>query len=489
VARNAVAPMAARVVDMAFALVYLRILGPANTGAYQFLVVFTTYPLDTLVDFGLNTIVARDVRRSGAPPPAVFRAVAVLRLGLWLLGLPIVLLVYGPGLEPAGLPPEARPAGFVYFVALLPAIVAKTASGLLWAIERLELTAAVSVAATLLRVGLGAAVLFAGLGLLGLASTSLVVNVVSATILSLLLVRQAHWRPAEGDPPMSSGVPAGREGLGQAVTRPDGLLRESWPLFVNQLLQGLFFKVDGLLMPGLAGASAAGAYAAAYKVPEGTGVISSNVTLALFPRLAAEAGDARGLGRAYRLTLRSLLQVGVPLAAGGAILAQAIVTIVGGRGYLPDSAIALAILMWFVPFSYANGLTQYVLIALGRQRFLTLAFLVAAVFNVGANLVLIPRFGYVGAAWVTVASEVVLLAPFGWAVTRSVPGVSFVGEARAPVLATLAMAPVVWWLRDAVDPLVALLAGLLVYPAALWAVGGIDAEQVAIARRLLSRQD
>jgi O-antigen/teichoic acid export membrane protein len=463
--------MAARIVEMAFALVYLRILGPANTGAYQFLVVFTTY-LDTLVDFGLNTVVARDARRTSAPLPAVFRAVAGLRLGLWLIGLPLALLVYGPGLEVAGLPPEARAAGVVYFIALLPAIVAKTASGLLWSLERLELTAMVSVVATLLRVGLGALVLFLGLGLLGLASTSLLVNLVSATSLTLLVVRQEHWRRLA-------------EGVGHTVTRLDGLMRESWPLFVNQLLQGLFFKVDGILMPGLAGASAAGAYAAAYKVPEGTGVISSNVTLALFPRLAAEAArPTEGLARAYRLTLRSLLQVALPLAAGGAILAEAIVTIVGGRSYLPDSAVALAILMWFVPFSYANGLIQYVLIAVGRQRLLTLAFLVAAVFNVLANLILIPRFGFVGAAWVTVVSEVVLLVPFGWAVARSVPGVLLLHEARSPILATLIMAPVVWWLRDALNPALALLAGLLVYPAALWAVGGIAKDQLEVAQRL-----
>ena len=38
--------------------------------------------------------------------------------------------------------------------------------------------------------------------------------------------------------------------------------------------------------------------------------------------------------------------------------------------------------------------------------------MVAALFNVGANLLLIPRYGYVAAAVVTIASEVVLLVPF-----------------------------------------------------------------------------
>src|SRR5439155_3485628 len=141
-------------------------------------------------------------------------------------------------------------------------------------------------------------------------------------------------------------------------------LRESWPLFVNQLLQNLFFKVDALLLPGLAGNAAAGVYAAAYKVSEGAGIVSSSFTLALFPRLSREA-DLTG---AYRLALRLLLQLAMPMAAGIALLSEPIVAIVGGRDYLPDSAIALSILIAYLPLSYANGLTQYVLIAANRQR-------------------------------------------------------------------------------------------------------------------------
>jgi O-antigen/teichoic acid export membrane protein len=254
-------------------------------------------------------------------------------------------------------------------------------------------------------------------------------------------------------------------------------LRESWPLFINQLLQSLFFKVDALLLPALAGNAAAGTYAAAYKVSEGAGIISSSFTLALFPRLSRETN----LANAYALALRLLLQIGVPLAAGIALLSEPIVAVVGGRDYLPDSATALAILICYLPLSYANGLTQYVLIAAGKQRLLTVAFAAALVFNVAANFLLIPRYSYIGAAWVTVISEVVLLIPFWAVVSRVTAGVSLLNELRSPVLATALMAPVVWWLRDAIHPLVAIAAGAIIYPLALWSLGGITQQQ----RRLL----
>jgi O-antigen/teichoic acid export membrane protein len=452
--------MAARIVDAVFALVYLRVLGPANTGSYTQLVVLTTY-LDTVIDFGLNALVAREVPRAPGIAASAFRAVALLRLGLWCLGLLVVAAVYGPGRDAAGLPAEAALAGWVFYLGLLPSVLAKTATGLLWAFERLEVPAAVSVLATLLKTALGVLVLLAGFGLLGLAASSLLVNVVTAAALMVMLR------------PLVTGHDEG--------PRVRDWTREAWPLFVNQLLQGLFFKVDAVLLPALAGATAAGAYAAGYKVSEGAGIISSSFTLALFPRLSREAD----LARAYRLALRVLLQIAFPLAAGIALLSEPVVGLVGGRAFLPDAAVALAILIWYLPLSYANGLTQYVLIAAGRQRFLTAAFVGAFVFNVVANVLLIPRYSFVAAAWVTVASEVVLLVPFRWAAQRAAPGVSLVDEAKTPVLATLLMAPVVWWLRDAVHPLAAILAGAAVYPLALWTLGGIDDDEWSIIRRLL----
>ena len=104
--------------------------------------------------------------------------------------------------------------------------------------------------------------------------------------------------------------------------------------------------------------------------------------------------------------LRILLQIGVSARRRASPCCPSRSSaLVGGREYLPDSAIALSILICYLPLSYANGLTQYVLIAAGRQRLLTAAFVAALVFNVVANLMLIPRFSYVGAAWVTVAQR------------------------------------------------------------------------------------
>src|SRR5260370_39385394 len=113
--------MAARLMDAAFAVVYLRLLGRSEVGAYAFLVVFTTY-LDTLIDFGLNALVAREVSRGSVAPTTAFRAVNLLRLGLWLGGLPLTAGLY-LFLPQAAVPfsPVALARVFI-FRALLPTV-------------------------------------------------------------------------------------------------------------------------------------------------------------------------------------------------------------------------------------------------------------------------------------------------------------------------------------------------------------------------------
>ncbi|MBI2755776.1 MAG: oligosaccharide flippase family protein [Chloroflexi bacterium] len=476
---TALAPMlasiGARAIDLAFALVYLRLLKPEGVGAYQFLVVLTTY-LDTLVNFGLNTLLAREAARAPEKTRGLVVAVLRLRVLLWLLAAVPLAVVLGPLRAAAGLPPDAPLAGWLFWLALAPSIVASTATGVLWSRERLDVAAGVAVATTAVKVALGSLLLLGGLGLVGLALTSLLAGTVGA----LLLVVTA-WRVVPVPGPSSSA-------MGRALSMW-GAARESWPLFVNQLLAGLFFKIDSLLLPGLAGAAQAGAYAAAYKVIEGTLVIPSSFTLAIFPRLSQRAESGAGhLAEAYRLGLRLLLQVALPLATLLALLASPIVELLGDRQFLPDGAIALAALVWFMPISFANGLTQYVLIALGRQRSLTPVFLGALVFNLGANWLLIPRLGYVGAALTTVASEAVLAVPFGVLLAHHLPGVSPLREGARPAIAVLLMAPVVWWLRDALGPLPAAAAGAAVYAVALWAFGGIDLEERGLLRRLVARQ-
>jgi len=249
-------------------------------------------------------------------------------------------------------------------------------------------------------------------------------------------------------------------------------MRTSFPLMINLLLATVFFRIDILLLKPMKGDAVVGYYGAAYKYIDGLNIIPAYFTQAIFPLMSRYADSSRdSLMRAYRLALRLLLMIALPIAFGTPFIAEGLIMVLGGAEYLPDSKIALQLIIWFLPFSFVNSVTQYVLIAINQQRFLTKAFVIGVSFNLIANLIVIPRFSYMGAAVVTVLSEFALLIPFYYAVRKHVGPLPWLGLFWRPLLASSIMAAVMWLLRGIPWPLLTVV-GAAVYLIALILVGG-----------------
>jgi O-antigen/teichoic acid export membrane protein len=483
VAKNSLFPMATsflnKLLDMGFALYYLRALGSEGVGKYTFAMVVWGY-LDTLVNFGLGTILTREVAKDRSVAGRYLGNTLLLRLGLWAASLLLVALLVGPASGPLGIGPDVALAILLLAVGLLPSMVASTLTSLFQAYEKFEYPAAVTVFTQILKVGLGATVLVVGWGFVGLAGVSVIVNVATVAVL-LVLIRTEVPGLGTGHLPLSPQSSA-------LITAPAfswKLLSLSYPLMLNNLLNSVFYRVDSLMLKPMAGDRALGWYGTAYKFIDGLGIISSSFTLALFPLLSRYAQSSReSLARAFSLAIKLLLMVSLPIAVGTTLIAPEIILLFAGPDYLPHSAVALQVLIWFLPFSFLNGVTQYLLIAINQQRFITLSFLLATGFNLLANLLLIPAFGYLGAAATTVASEWILMIPFWRCVRRHLPSIPVAHLAWRPLLASAAMGLEVWALRDWSLPVAVLLAPPL-YGAALLALRSFDQEELALLTTML----
>jgi O-antigen/teichoic acid export membrane protein len=341
-------------------------------------------------------------------------------------------------------------------------------TALFYAYEKAEYPAAISTITAVTRVSLGALALLVGGGVIGLAAVSVIANMTSMAILSYLAARKIFLPQRDDDP-----------GLRRLM------LRESLPLMINHLLATLFFRIDVLILQPTWGDRAVGFYGAAYKFVDGINIIPSYFTLAIFPLMSRYAQTARdSLARAYVLSLRLLLMVALPVAVGTPFIARELILILGGGQYLPDSMIALQLLIWFLPFSFINQVTQYVLIAIDQQRFLTRAFLIGVAFNVSVNLLLIPRYGYQAAAITTIFSEWALLIPFYYAVRKHLCHVPWVSVAWRPALASAVMGAALWLLRDR-PALMLVGVAAVVYLAVLALVGGFSQPDMGLMWRLV----
>jgi O-antigen/teichoic acid export membrane protein len=459
-----------KVVDLGFAAVMLRLLNPASVGNYTFAIVLVGY-FEIITNFGLNTLLTREVSRDRHQANTYLSHTSILRLLLCLASAPVLAAVLALWASLIGLTSDTIWAIILLAIALVPGNIATALSALFYAHERMEYPAMVSVVTTLLKVTLGVAVLVSGFGIVGLAAVAVISNLVTLGIFAYLVPRYLFRPHLE-----YSGQMAG------------SIMTTSWPLMLNHLLATMFFRVDVLIMQATRSSRELGYYGTAYKFIDGLNIIPSTFTLALFPVLSRYASTARdSFLRAYTLAVKMLLILAIPLAVGIALLAEELVLLVGGDQYLPQSAIALQLLIWFLPFSYVNSVTHYVLIALNRQKYLTGCFVVGASFNLVANAILIPRYGYQGAAVVTVLSELVLLGPFLWDVRQRLGTLPSVGLVWRPLVGAIAMAGAIVVLRP-IHPLMAVGAAPLVYGAVLLGLGTFDQDDREIARRLLGRK-
>ncbi|MCC7358185.1 MAG: oligosaccharide flippase family protein [Anaerolineales bacterium] len=487
VAKNSLAPIALnlgnRLIDLVFAAFMLRVLEPEDAGKYYFAVVVFGW-FEIVTNYGLDTLLMRDVARDRAHASRYLLNTTVLRLllglaaipalGLFLLArqrLPSFALPFGLGaLHPDRLTNDTLWAIALLVLAQAPATLATGLAGLFRAFERAEYPAAVATVATLARVSLGTVALVAGLGFVGLAGVSVAVNVLTLSILGTLawrLLAEAR-RPAQLDAGFQRHA-----------------LRESFPLMLNNLLATLFFKVDVTLLEPVRGPTEVGWYSTGYKYIDAFNTIPSLFTFALFPVLSRQAANDPGaLRRSYLLAVKLLVMVALPVAVVTAALATPLVGLLGGAEYLPQGALALAILVWSIPFGWVNSITNYVLIALGQQRALTRAFAVSLVFNVAFNLALLPRYGFAAAAAVTIASEVIEGLLFYRYFRRSAGPVAWLSVLGRLWLAAAGMGAVtllVW----PVQPGLALLAGLVVYAGALAALRPFGPGELALLRGIL----
>ncbi|MEO8395331.1 MAG: polysaccharide biosynthesis C-terminal domain-containing protein, partial [Chloroflexota bacterium] len=234
-----------------------------------------------------------------------------------------------------------------------------------------------------------------------------------------------------------------------------------------------------ILIEPFHGAKMVGQYSVAYKWISALNIIPSFFTQALLPVMSRQAhSDREGLKRNYILAIKLLVIVALPLAVAFTFMAYTLVGLLGGSQFLPEGALATQIMIWSIPIGWMNSLTQYVLIAVDMHRRITRAFVVAVAFNIIANLIFIPPYGYQAAAIITILSEAVLLVPFARLLHEALGSLPWVGMVWRPIVAAAAMLLVLgvgWTLQ----PVLASIASGLVYGGLLLALRPLSTDELA----------
>jgi len=273
----------------------------------------------------------------------------------------------------------------------------------------------------------------------------------------------------------------------------DGALLREWfwkglPFALTFILTILYFRIDQPLIVVFKGLHQAGLYAAAYKPIESLLFVPITFLSVVFPVLSVYYHERRAeLLDAVNRFYKGLLLMGWPVSLGIFVLARPLTPLLLGHGFL-DSEPAMRILALALGIAFVNNAFIGALNASDRQTSFSWAAGWSVAANVALNLVLIPLFGYQGASWATVMTELVLFAA-GWILTaRYVGRVAIFTLSWRVIVAGLVMAVAIFPLRDLDGFKVAIpiVTGAVVYGAAVLLLRALSGEEIAWARRALA---
>ncbi len=236
----------------------------------------------------------------------------------------------------------------------------------------------------------------------------------AVTVLEGLLVAGLVWRAAN-----VAGLRFGRRNrdLGRQ------LLRECWPLAMSSAAILIYMRIDLVMLRKMVGEAEAGTYLAATRLSELAYFLPMILASTLQPSLVRAHAQAQG---DYPTRLQTYFDASACLAYAFtvviAICAEVAVRLIYGSGFI-EAAPILRVHCWATVFVFLGVARNQHLINEGKTRFALFGTAFGAVLNVGLNLVLIPRWGGVGAAVATVLSY----AASAWASSFALADLRWIG--------------------------------------------------------------
>ncbi|MEM6552988.1 MAG: oligosaccharide flippase family protein [Planctomycetota bacterium] len=184
------------------------------------------------------------------------------------------------------------------------------------------------------------------------------------------------------------------------------------PIFAMDIVQLVQFKLDTIMLGFIPTATGrppsveVANYESAYKLFEASRFIARPILQVFLPIAAGLA--AAGLWLKLRGKVNSLLGLatlgGLVIAVPVVLFAEHIIPAVYGPDY--DDAIPIArILFWCTPILFINFVAMFLANAMRIERPVLRVMLVGLAVNAAVNAVVIPKYGAMGAASATLASE------------------------------------------------------------------------------------
>ncbi|PLX96267.1 MAG: hypothetical protein C0621_02325 [Desulfuromonas sp.] len=176
------------------------------------------------------------------------------------------------------------------------------------------------------------------------------------------------------------------------------------------ILRRFSWNVDILLLTAFSTVAATGIFNGAYNIVYSLNMVPTFAALPFFPMLSRKAEkDGDRLKRDILRILGLFFVLALPVILFSQNYADALVLLLLGDGYSASIPV-MRILLWDLLFSFPISFLFYTFLALNLQKLYLWAVTLSLLLNVLVDLLLIPSLGPLGAAYGTLAADILCLA-------------------------------------------------------------------------------
>lgn len=383
-------------------LIIGRTLGPSGFGDFTKIFVFVGY-FYTISDFGLNSIFIKLSKQQQSR--TLFNTLLSLRLlvsfSLAIVSIIIALILpYDSTLE-TGFSPIVKTGIVIASLTIITQALFTTASALFQKKLRYDLSAYATV--------FGSIAIITATFIFSLIAKSILpfvfVYVIGGIVYVIASYTLIFSKLKESISPKFNALES------------KNLLTQSWPIGIALFLNLLYFRLDVLVLSSFRQSAEVGLYGLGYQFFQVGLALPIFFVNALYPGLVKIYKENL---EKFRKTVKtwSIYLIGVSLIMTTVLflISYTIPVIYDSR--FAGSAIALRILALGMPFFFISALLWHLSIIYGKQKLLIYIYGFGAVFNLVANLLFIPTYGYVAAATTTIISEALVTVLLFWRIIK-----------------------------------------------------------------------
>ncbi len=455
------------IMGLVYSMYTARYLGPERYGTIAFALAFTSI-FGVVTDLGINTLTIREVARNKNSATTFLGNLLLIKSILVIITVAfIVVAVNLTGHEKIEI-------DVIYLISI--SIILSAFNGafnsLFQAFERIEYISIGSVLGNIaMLLGAGYAI-SQGFGVIGFAC----IYIFSSTLglaYTLFVANRLH---------LTHALQIDREMIWP-------MMKEALPFGITSLSGMIYTYADSIMLSSLKGNEVVGWYNAPYRLMLMMLFIPNVINVVIFPVMSRYFTSSPSfLKLLYTKYLKFMLILSLPLGMGTTLIADKIILFVFGVGF-ENSIVALKIIIWTIVLTFVGAAFARLLESINQQRIITKISMVCMVVNVLLNLLLIPKFSYIGSSFVTVFTEFLLVGSiifFSYRLNYGIP-LSIIKAYLIRILfSSLVMCIFVLYFKEAY-PIILIISAIFVYFFTLYIVRGIDSEDMMLMRQAINR--